>query len=195
MKQIALPLDEIRPGIVSSLIISSANVEAVEALASSHTWLSHCAILCGPARSGKTLMAEYFSGISSAGFVIDNAECVGEEALFNAWNRAQELKQSLLLVSRFQLSDWQIALPDLRSRLASAILLQVLPPDDELISQLIQKHLADRGTVIGMDTLAYVTKRIERSYAALEKFARDVNAAAMEQNCAVNMSMVKLFLK
>ena len=190
MRQIALPLDELRPGVSTSLIITDSNASIASALANASSWPGRCAILCGPGRSGKSLLARYFA-TQIDGVTIDNADSAGEEVLFNAWNRAQESTQPLLLVSRFQPSDWQIALLDLRSRLGSAMLLNILPPDDELVSQLIQKHLAERGTSIGVDALAYVTKRIERSYAALEKFARDANTAALEENSAVNMTLVR----
>ncbi len=190
MKQIALPLDELRPSVASTLIITNSNEAVAASLASSKAWPGRCAILCGPARSGKSLMARYFE-TQSGGVIIDNADSVGEEILFNAWNRAQENTQPLLLVSRFLPPDWQIILADLRSRIGSALLLQMPPPDDELVLQLVQKHLADRGTAIGPEALTYLSKRIDRSYAALEKFARDANIAALENNSAVNMVIVK----
>jgi Bacterial dnaA protein len=190
MKQIALPLDKLRSSGVSSLIITASNAQIIYALANACDWPGRCAILCGPARCGKSLMALYSTTISG-GVVIDNAESAGEEKLFNAWNRAQENTQPLLLVSQFQPPQWQITLADLRSRLASALLLNVPPPDDELVAQLMQKHLADRGTVIGSEALAYVTKRAERSYGAIEKFARDANALALAENSAINLSIVK----
>lgn len=190
MKQIALPLDKLRLSGVSSLIITASNAQVMHVLANARDWPGRCAILCGPARCGKSLMALYCTTISG-GLVIDNAESVEEETVFNAWNRAQENAQPLLLVSQFQPSHWQITLADLRSRLASALFLNVPPPDDELVGQLIQKHLADRGTVIGPDALAYVIKRAERSYSAIEKFARDANSLALAENSAINLPIVK----
>lgn len=137
-------------------------------------------------------MARFFSG--EGGAVIDDAETVAAETLFNAWNRAQESRAPLLLVSRWRPADWQIALPDLRSRLAAATLLEIAPPDDELIEQLLQKHLADRGAAISVDALSYVKRRIERSYAAIEAFARAANALALAENAAVNLALVKRVL-
>ncbi len=193
MTQIALPLDELRPGAQASLIISASNAPVAAALTQSANWPGRCAILVGPPRSGKNLMARYFASLGD-GNIIDDADGAGEEALFNAWNRAQENSQGLLLLSRFLPVDWQIGLPDLRSRLGSAQLLQIPPPDDELISQLIQKHLADRGTAIGRESLAYVTRRIERSYAALESFAKSANSMALAEGAAINMALVKRVL-
>jgi hypothetical protein len=192
MRQIALPLDELRGGASSSLIITLSNATAFAGLGSSASWPRHCAILVGPARSGKSLMARYFGG--QGGTVIDDAETNAAETLFNAWNRAQESAVPLLLISRWLPADWNIALPDLKSRLGSALLLEIGAPDDEMIEQLLQKQLADRGAAITMDALSYVKRRIERSYAAIESFARAANAMALAENAPVNLTLVKKVL-
>ncbi|MGB5076700.1 MAG: DnaA/Hda family protein, partial [Sphingorhabdus sp.] len=129
------------------------------------------------------------------GTVVDDAEQYGSEFLFNAWNRAQEGQAPLLLVSRWLPADWEIALPDLRSRLGAALLLEIAPPDDALIEQLLQKQLADRGAAISLDALRYVMRRIERSYAAIEAFARAANARALAENAPVNLALVKRIME
>lgn len=192
MRQIALPLDELRGGASSSLIITPSNATAFAGLGSAANWPRHCAILVGPARSGKSLMARYFSG--QGWTVIDNAEANSAENLFNAWNRAQESVVPLLLISRWLPADWNIALPDLKSRLGSAMLLEIGAPDDEMVEQLLQKQLADRGAAITMDALSYVKRRIERSYAGIESFARAANAMALAENAPVNLTLVKKVL-
>lgn len=193
MRQIALPLDELRPGHAASLIITDSNAACAASLSNSAHWPSRCAILHGPSRSGKSLMARYFA-TQVDGVVIENAESAGETVLFNAWNRSQETLRPLLLISQFAPADWQIDLPDLRSRLASALLISVPPPDDEMVAQLIQKHLADRGTSMGIEALNYVTRRIIRQYSAVENFARDANALALAENAPVNLALIKRLL-
>jgi len=137
-------------------------------------------------------MARYFSG--QGGTVIDDAETSAAETLFNAWNRAQENEAPLLLISRWRPADWNIALPDLQSRLGAALLFEISPPDDEMIEQLLQKLLADRGAAISIDALSFVKRRIERSYAAIEAFARSANAMALAENAPVNLTLVKRVL-
>ena len=66
---------------------------------------------------------------------------------------------------------------------------------DEMIEQLIQKQLADRGAAISIDALSYVKRRIERSYGAIEKFARSANALALAENAPVNLALVKKVLE
>ena len=193
MRQIALPLDELRSGASSSLIITQSNATAFAGLSSASGWAKRCAILTGPARSGKTLMARYFSGQN--GTVIDDAEASPAETLFNAWNRAQDTNVPLLLVSRWQPGEWNIVLPDLQSRLGAALILEIAAPDDEMVEQLLQKQLADRGAAISVDALSYVQRRIERSYAGIEKFARAANAMALAENAPVNLALVKKVLE
>jgi chromosomal replication initiation ATPase DnaA len=192
MRQIALPLDELRGGGSSSLIITEANASAFAGLGNALSWPSRCAILVGPARSGKSLMARYYA--AQHGTVIDDAEKSGSQVLFNAWNRAQEDATPLLLISRWRPADWNVDLPDLRSRLGAALLLEIGAPDDEMVEQLLQKQLADRGAAISVDALSYVKRRIERSYAAIEAFARHANALAMAENAPVNLALVKKLL-
>jgi chromosomal replication initiation ATPase DnaA len=192
MRQIALPLDELRGGGSSSLIITDANATAFAGLGNAAAWPGRCAILTGPPRSGKSLMARYFAGQN--GTVIDDAEAKDAEVLFNAWNRAQESGTPLLLASRWRPADWNVDLPDLRSRLGAALLLEISPPDDEMIEQLLQKQLADRGAAISIDALSYVKRRIERSYAGIESFARAANALALAENAPVNLALAKRVL-
>lgn len=192
MRQIALPLDELRGGGSQSLIITPSNAQAFAALGSPENWGGRCAILIGPPRSGKSLIASYFTS-NANGVVIDDAEKAGQETLFNAWNRAQE-NAPLLLVSRWSPAEWEISLPDLRSRLGAALAVEIGAPDDELVEQLIQKHLADRGAAIGLEALNYVKRRINRSHAAIEKFARDANALALSENAPINLTLVKKIL-
>ena len=58
MKQIALPFDELNPERTDDcLIVTPSNAVAFAALGNSANWPGHCALLLGPARSGKSLMA------------------------------------------------------------------------------------------------------------------------------------------
>jgi len=64
-----------------------------------------------------------------------------------------------------------------------------------MVEQLLQKQLADRGAAISIDALSFVKRRIERSYAAIEAFARNANALAMAENAPVNLALVKKVLE
>ncbi len=66
MRQIALPLDELQTGVSSSLIVTDSNAAVFASLGKADIWPGRCAILTGPARSGKSLMARFFAGQGGA---------------------------------------------------------------------------------------------------------------------------------
>ncbi len=189
MRQIALPLDWSAIG-GGDLIVTPAN-EGVAGLIDNHSYWPHGgAILAGPPRSGKTLMAGHFER-SHGGTAIDDADRLEDEALFHAWNAARTAGKPLLLTARTPPGDWGTALPDLRSRLAAMQLVELGEPDDALLEALLRLHLARLGTAATDETLAYVVKRIDRSYAATERFAHEANARALEQGGPVGMKLAR----
>lgn len=190
MKQIALPFDELNPDRTDDcLIVTPSNAVAFAALGNKANWPGHCALLVGPPRSGKSLMARYFA--TQGGRVIDDADRLQAEKLFHQWNAAKNSGEALLMVSGSAPGEWHIELPDLRSRLGAAQLLEIGAPDDELAEQLLLKYLRDRGTSIGPEALAYVVRRTERSHAAVEDFAKKANALALAEGSAITLPLVR----
>ena len=192
MQQIALPLDKLRSGGSDSVIITASNAAAFAALGNHAAWPGHCAILIGPPRSGKSLMARYFAG--QGGEVIDDADTLNDEALFHRWNAALDAGQSILMLSTKEPVEWDVELADLRSRLSASQLLEILLLDVQPRGLSDVKHLYDRGTSIGPEALSYVVKRVERSHAALEALARQANAVALAEGSAITLPLVRNLL-
>ncbi|WP_022673397.1 ATPase [Novosphingopyxis baekryungensis] len=190
MRQIALPLDWSAAG-GGELVVSKAN-EGAAGLIENHSYWPHGGvILTGPPRSGKTMMAEHFR-TSHGGQAIDDADRMEDEALFHAWNAAKSSGQPLLLTARTPPGEWRTALPDLRSRLAAMQLVELGEPDDALLEALLRLHLTRLGTGATDETLSYIVKRIDRSYAATERFALEANARALEQGGPVGMKLARM---
>ena len=190
MRQIALPLDWSAAG-GGELVVSKAN-EGAAGLIENHSYWPHGGvILAGPPRSGKTMMAEHFRN-SHGGQAIDDADRMEDEALFHALNAAKSCGQPLLLTARTPPGEWRTALPDLRSRLAAMQLVELGEPDDALLEALLRLHLTRLGTGATDETLSYIVKRIDRSYAATEQFALEANARALEQGGPVGMKLARM---
>ena len=96
MSQIALPLAAGGKG-PARIVVGNANAHVAEALLSPETWPYRTAVLTGPPRSGKSLLARWFSK-SGKGDAIDDGQAMPEDALFHRWNRAQEQGTPLLIV-------------------------------------------------------------------------------------------------
>ncbi len=184
--QIALPLIPAGAGEPSSIVIGSGNRAVVEALAAPASWPFRTAILHGPPRAGKSLFARWFAA-QQAGEAIDDTETLDETAIFHRWNRAQESGIPLLLVVGG--GGWDIALPDLRSRMGAALQLEIGPPDDALATDLMLSHAAQRGLVLGEGAPAYLVPRMERSYAAIEKIVGEIDRLSLERQVPATLSV------
>ncbi|MES2302977.1 MAG: ATPase [Pseudomonadota bacterium] len=188
MSQIALPLVTARGA--ETVVLGPSLVPVIEALQSADRWPFRTAILAGPPRSGKSLLARWFAE-SGAGSAVDGADALPEDDLFHRWNRAQADGRPLLLVSNRAPGAWQIALPDLASRLGAALLIEIGAPDDELLAGLISEHASRRGLVLGDQAIAYLLPRIERSHAGIELLIETLDRLSLERKSPVTISLVR----
>jgi hypothetical protein len=179
MSQIVLPLN-VGCGAPSRIVLGSANRAAIEAMAAAASWPFRTAILFGPPRSGKSLLARWFAE-SGAGEAIDDAPLLDETQLFHRWNRAQESGTPLLLTATGGEESWRIALPDLASRLGAALHLEIGTPDDEMLGELIALHAEQRGLALGPDALAYLVPRTERSHIGVERLVAAIDRISLER--------------
>lgn len=188
MSQIALPLSAAgQPG---AIVVGPSLQAVLGGLADSANWPFRTAILAGPARSGKSLLARWFAE-SSAGEAVDDADALDESALFHRWNRAQADGVPLLLVSGRAPGEWKIGLPDLASRLGAALLLEIGAPDDELLGGLIEAHAGQRGLALPEGAAAYLLPRIERSHAAVEALMATIDRLSLERKAPVTISLLR----
>ena len=168
MDQIALPLNWPVADSESDFLITDANRKAFEHLRRWSLWPVMATILTGPRKSGRSLLGRIFVR-NTDGRLFDNAEEHEEEELFHAWNEAQIRRKPLLVIATSLPPVWQIALPDLRSRLAATPHISIEEPDDALLGELVTKLLSDRGIIVPIDLAAYLVPRIERSYVAVQQ--------------------------
>lgn len=179
MTQIVLPL-KVGAGGPSRIVVGNANRGAIEALAAAAAWPFRTAILIGPPRSGKSLIAQWFAA-SGSGESIDDADRIDETELFHRWNRAQESGTPLLLIAGSGAGPWKINLPDLASRLGAALHLEIGAPDDIMLAELILLHAEQRGMALGPDAAAYLVPRCERSHVGVERLVAAIDRISLER--------------
>ena len=195
MSQIALPLAPSRAG-PSRIVIGSANAHVAEALAAPEAWPYRTAVLTGPPRSGKSLLARWFaeSGPKNVrGEAIDDAQAMDEAALFHRWNRAQEQGTALLIVGGEP--PWDIALPDLRSRLSAALQLEIGLPDDAMVEELLFTFAEQRGLPLAAEAAAYLVPRAGRSFGEIEKLLAAIDRLSLERKAAATQSIWRAALE
>lgn len=188
MSQIALPLSAGPGSGGARIVVGAANRAAIDALASPGNWPFRTAILAGPPRSGKSLLSRWFQQ-QGKGEAIDDADRMDQTALFHRWNRAQENGTPLLLTARS--GGWAISLPDLASRVGAALHLEIAEPDDDMVGALVESHAAQRGLVLGEGAISYLTPRMERSFAGIERVVAMVDRLSLERKQPVTLTICR----
>ena len=197
----------------SNFLVSDCNTAAVEWIDRWPAWPCATLVVHGPSGCGKThlsrlwqeralavvlageelteaALAELLRG-SPPRIVVDDAECAEERALLHLYNSCLQQQGNLLITVRSPPGSWKIELDDLRSRLHSAVLVGIEGPDDSLLGAVLFKHFADRQLRVSPDVIAYVTRRIERSFTAAEGLAARLDSAALSGGRRVTIPLAR----
>jgi chromosomal replication initiation ATPase DnaA len=188
--QIALPLDWPVADADEDFLISDANRAAFEHLKRWSTWPVMATLLTGPRKSGRSLLGRIFVR-KTGGRLFDQAENHDEEALFHAWNQAQQTRRPLLIVADAPAPLWCVTLPDLRSRLTATPHVEIGEPDDALLAGLVMKLLGDRGVAVPPELPAFLVPRIERSYVGVQQVVDALDRAALSHHRRMTVAMAK----
>lgn len=177
MSQIALPLS-VSAGGPARIVIGAGNAQVADALTRPEGWPFCTAVLTGPPRSGKSLLARWFAA-TGKGEALDDAHLLPQDEVFHCWNRAQESGTPLLVVGGEP--PWKITLPDLASRMGAALQLEIGLPDDSQAAELLASLAAERGLALGPDAAAYLIPRASRAQADLERLVAMIDRLSLER--------------
>jgi hypothetical protein len=164
--QLDLPLGQPVGARADEFLVSDINAHAVHHLEHWGSWPVMAALLVGPRKSGRSLLARLFA-LRTGGCVVDDAERQSETDIFHAWNRAQAERRPLLIVADAPPPNWEIRLPDLRSRIGATPVLTLGLPDARLIASLLDYLFERREIVAGPGLIDWITRRVERSYISI----------------------------
>ena len=85
---------------------------------------------------------------------------------------------------------WNVALPDLASRLQALPVAQLDPPDDVLLRGVLVKLFADRQLAIDEQVISYMMLRMPRSLDAARGLVAEIDHLALEEKAAVTRPLV-----
>jgi len=118
-----------------------------------------------------------------------------EEALFHCFNRIREANGRLLVSSRDRLSALCLDLPDLASRLAWGLRLQLAPLEDHDKLVVINEHCDALGIDLPEDVQQYLLKHNDRSMVALIHTVENLQQAAISHKRRITIPLAREVLK
>lgn len=197
-----------------------SNDHAFQAIVERGTlWGAYGHILVGPSGSGKTHLARIWQETNQgvfldlrhcleegqkhirnaqkrASFILDDFPGEAQEQdVFHLYNLVQEHQGALLILSQTLPQEWPLLLTDLKSRLFSLPFQTLDNPDDELLRAVLRKRFADFQMRVPESVISYILPRIERSFKAIQDFAKRLNKETLSQKKNANLSMARLCLE
>lgn len=198
-------------------IRGAANEAALDLIERWPDWPYSMVLLSGPKGCGKTHLAHVFAARTHAQFiaperigampadqllvgnhcwVIDGLEQVRDPAaLAQLINHVRSRGDYVLLTASSPARELPFTLPDLKSRLLALPLIELGVPDDALLMGVLAKQFADRQLRIAPEVLAYATQQLERSYEAVQQFARAMDTLSLEKGRAITVALVREAIK
>jgi chromosomal replication initiation ATPase DnaA len=202
-------------------MITDSNREAVGWIDRWPAWPSHCLIVYGPAGAGKTHLAHVWQAksrgklmsideiavgdagalvVSNRQIAIDNADRVSGDAdrernLLHLYNILREAKGYLLLTAIVPPAQWNIELPDLRSRLLASPATALAAPDEALLSALMIKQFGDRQLDVKTDVIEYILPRLVRTPEALRDLVAALDRASLAENRRITVMLARRVLE
>jgi chromosomal replication initiation ATPase DnaA len=205
-----------RPALeAEDFLISRSNRAAADIVDRWPHWPLSCVVVVGPARSGKTHLANVWRLKSGATKLLpaelgeadmaraDRALLVedvhdginDERLLFHLLNLVRERKLSMLLTSRVPPGELAICLPDLRSRLRALPLVSIAPPDAALLRAVLVKHFSDRQLIVEPHVVSHIALHIEQSMEAAASIVAAIDRAAMASHRKVTRALATAILE
>ena len=193
--------------------MSPSNETAVAAIDAWPQWASHGLALIGPAGSGKSHLGHVWRRLSGANAIaaaaVDEPAVLGidgspgavvedvdrgigdEKALFHLLNLAREHGFHLLFTARTPPGEWTIALPDLRSRLRALPVVHIGAPDEQLLTAVLVKLLADRQLPATPTAVEYLARHMERSMQLAGDLVAELDRMVWRDRREVTREMAK----
>jgi chromosomal replication initiation ATPase DnaA len=191
-------------------LVTNSNSAAVALIDQWPNWPSYGAIITGPPGSGKSHLIEVWRQKTGASICKASALTIDavptllddqklaievdrefdERALFHLLNLARQSNTHLLLTANMAPANWNLQIPDLKSRLNALPLVAILPPDDALLRGVIVKLFADRQIYVEEATISYILLRMPRSLEAARSLVTQIDQQALTEKAEVTRPFV-----
>jgi DnaA family protein len=219
MKQIPLGV-RLQDRSVFASFLAGDNSLALTAMQRTASGGDRCAYLHGPAGSGKSHLLQalcaavpgsaYFpltQLLASGPEVLEGADQLAavalddlhvvagdggwERRLFALYNACDESGTRLVVAARQPANSLGVALPDLRSRLASMPHFVLRALDEAQQRQALQLRAAQRGLELPDETVRYLQRRYARDMSSMQALLEKLDAASLQEQRRITVPFIR----
>jgi chromosomal replication initiation ATPase DnaA len=202
-RQLALALEHSESFAREDFLSGACNAAALALIEAWPHWPGNIVVLTGPEGCGKSHLAAIWANIAGARtiaarvldrLIVPSALATGalviedlvpqdfdERALFHLLNLAREEDAFVLMSARTAPAGWTFAIPDLASRVMAIPQVALSAPDDVLLRAVLVKSFTDRQIAVDESLIVYLSRRIERSFAAVRAIVARLDEEAMRR--------------
>ena len=209
-RQLALALPHAENFSREDFLAGAPNEAALRLIERWPDWPDRALAIVGPEGAGKSHLATIWADASGArrvsarslgetnlpaalatgALVIEDATShLDERGLFHLLNLMRQQQAFVLMTARMPPAMWRVELADLASRLRAIPAVQLRPPDDILLRAVMVKLFADRQLEVDETLIAYLSTRIERSFAAARAAVAELDREALRQKRPVTRAL------
>ena len=128
--------------------------------------------------------------------IIENiTEELDESLFYSLIDTIDKYNKFLILTSNKSVSNFNVKLGDLKSRLKNCLFAEIQKPDDILIQALITKNLADYQISIDSKLIDFISKRITRSYSKIREFVCTIDEISLKKKKPINFKIITEILE
>ena len=118
-----------------------------------------------------------------------------EEPLLHLYNLIQQLGGSFIIISEQPVSQMDIKLRDLASRVSTMSTVQLKLPDDKIIKGVMRKLFKDRQIDVSNDVVNYLCRRMERSFKEVARLVDRLDKISLSEKNAISLSLARRILQ
>lgn len=189
-----------------SFVASPANAPAESAISAWRDWPGGAFALVGPAGAGKSHLAAIWAQQNGAARLKPGAESPhGDVALYEDADRSLDDSlmfslinaamhgslEGVLFTARTRPVNWPAKMPDLVSRLRALSFVELMPPGEAELAQILSKLLRDRHVRPRRRLIDYLLRRMERSPGGARDLLARLDGAAAARGERINLALAR----
>ena len=200
------------------MVVTPANQAAVSIIRQPSKWPTPVFCVTGPPWSGLTTLLQawceetggvyYEAGafaklkpaqlddLAGKFVAVDQADKVAaHEKLLTLINQTAKEDGRLLLSAASSPSQWPVSSADLKSRLNSMPIVEILPPDEDMLTGRLKAAAVRHYLKLEPEVIAYLAPRLDLTYEAIEAFAEKLSHGVTTTGRAPSVPLAKEVLE